>query len=408
MTQTDAPAFVYNPFTADYIQDPYPYYKEMRQKDPVHEHPLGFWILAKHADLREVMRAEHSVEDRYEDTTPFKELRKAGVGGVDFRSVLDRSVLNLDPPDHTRLRRLMTYAFNARSILAQRDRMTELVDDALNRMADAGRADIVRDYAYPMAFTMICDLLGMPDTDLSSLRPLLEVIVRLAEPSVDQGMLAKIAKADQEMSERIAEVIDIKRREPDNSLLSGMIQAEHEGDRLTEEELISQVATLYLAGYESTINLISNGVLNLLRDREQFELLAGRPDLDANAVEEFLRYDASVQQVRRITLTPQVIGGKEIPANAFVLGLVGSANRDEDFFGPDAGDLRVDRPNAGEHISFGERAHYCIGASLARVQAQLAVGRLIRRFPRMALDGEVTWKTRITVRAANAVHVTVS
>ena len=407
MTATDAEPFVFNPFTDEFLQNPYPYYREMRQKDPVHEHPLGFWVLARHADVRAVMRGGHSVDDTNEAESTFKKLRKAG-GGSDFQSVLDRSVLNLDPPDHTRLRQLMTPVFNARSILAQTDRMTSLVDDALDRIADAGKADIVEDFAYPLAFTMICDLVGMPAADLGPLRPLLEVIVRLAEPGVDPELLAGIADADRELAGRITEIIAAKRNAPDNSLLSGMIQAENDGDRLTEEELISQVATLYLAGYESTVGLVSTSVLSLLRNPEQLELLAGRPDLDANAVEEFLRYDASTQQVRRITLTPQPAGDKVIPAGAFVLGLVGSANRDEDFFGPDADELRVDRPNAREHISFGDRAHYCLGATLARVQAQVAVGRLIRRFPKLALDGEITWKTQATIRAAKAVPITVS
>nr|WP_042178755.1 cytochrome P450 [Kibdelosporangium sp. MJ126-NF4]CEL13399.1 putative cytochrome P450 hydroxylase [Kibdelosporangium sp. MJ126-NF4]CTQ99088.1 putative cytochrome P450 hydroxylase [Kibdelosporangium sp. MJ126-NF4] len=412
MTTTEAQpgstGFAFNPFTPEFIENPYPYYAMMRAKEPVHLHPLGFWVLARHQDVRSLLRSGHSVDERNEAPSPFQELRQAGRGS-DFTSVLNRSMLNVDPDDHTRLRRLVSAAFNGRSILGLKARMTEIVDGMLDQIADAGRTDIVKDFAYPLAFSMICELLGMPETDHVALRELLEVIARSAEPVVDPELLGRISTADREFSQRMADVIATKRRHQDDSLLSDMIRAEHEGDKLTEDELIAQVATLYLAGYESTVNLIANGVIALLRNPDQHRLLTGRPDLDANAVEEFLRYDTSVQQVRRITLAPHLASdGQEIPPNSFVLGLVGSANRDEAAFGPDAGKLRVDRPNAKEHLSFGDRTHYCLGAALGRVQAQLAVGRLVRRFPRLQLTEEVTWKTRVTVRASNAVRVAIS
>jgi cytochrome P450 len=399
--------YVFNPFAPGFAEDPYPFYAELRATDPVHQNPFGFWILGRHADVSALLRSKHSVEDRNAGPSPMTELL-AAADQVDTRA-LAPSMLDRDPPDHTRLRRLVSKAFTRRAIEALEPRVVELVDAALDsieqRIAREGKADLVTELAYPLPFTVICEMLGMPDTDHERLRELAGVLVRSLEPVNDPALITAIAEADLELSRRIAEVIETKRRSPGDDLLTALIQAEDNGDVLSDAELVAQVVLLYVAGHETTVNLISNGAIALLRHPEQFGLLAGHPELDENAVEELLRYDSPVQQSRRITLSPYEVGGRVIPTGSFVLAGLASANRDEDVFGPDAAALRLDRPNARAQLSFGGGPHHCLGAALARLEGRVALGRLVRRFPALALAGELSWNGRINLRGPNAVPV---
>jgi cytochrome P450 len=355
-----------------------------------------------------LLRSKHSVEDRNAGPSPMSDLRQAAEQVDDIRA-LAPSMLDRDPPDHTRLRRLVSKAFTRRAIEALEPRVVALVDAALDgiarRIARDGQADLVTELAYPLPFTVICEMLGMPDTDHERLRELAGVVVRSLEPVNDPELITAIAEADLELSRRIAEVIETKRRSPGEDLLTALIQAEDDGDVLSDTELVAQVVLLYVAGHETTVNLISNGAIALLRHPEQFALLAGHPELDENAIEELLRYDSPVQQSRRITLSPYEVGGRVIPTGSFVLAGLASANRDEDVFGSDAGTLRLDRRNARAQLSFGGGPHHCLGAALARLEGRVALGRLVRRFPTLSLAGELSWNGRINLRGPNAVPV---
>jgi len=211
-------------------------------------------------------------------------------------------------------------------------------------------------------------------------------------------MAAAITAADAELTQIAAEMIAWKRANPAGDLLTALINAEDDGDVLDDDELIAQTLLLYIAGHETTVNLIAGGTLALLRHPAQLALLREDPALIGNAVEELLRYDSPVQATRRITLEQVSLSGVTIPAGSFVLASLGSANRDESYWGPDAAELRVDRENARQHVSFGAGPHHCLGASLARMEASIALGRLTARFPGLALDGEVTWNGRINLR----------
>jgi len=402
-----AEPYIFNPFAPGFTVDPYPSYAELRAKDPVHEHPLGFWVLGGHDDVVALLRSKNSVDDRnVAPDNPMTQLAEEARSG----RALALSMLDRDPPDHSRLRKLVTKAFTVRAVEALEPRVVELVDAALDRIerriAEDGRADLVAELAYPLPFTVICEMLGMPQTDHDRLRELAGTLVRSLEPVTDPELLAAISAAGTEISARIAQVIEDKRRSPGEDLLTALIQAEDDGDALTDAELVSQVTLLYVAGHETTVNLIANGSIALLRNPGQFALLAARPDLDANAVEELLRYDSPVQQSRRITLEPYQVGGRVIPAGAFVIANLASANRDEAFWGPDADQLRVDRRNARAQVSFGGGPHHCLGAALARLEGRVAIGRLIRRFPGLALDGEITWNGRLNLRGPVAVPIT--
>jgi cytochrome P450 len=245
---------------------------------------------------------------------------------------------------------------------------------------------------------VIAEMLGTPPADHERIRQLSGTIVRSLEPVNDPAMVAAIAAADAELTQIATGMIAWKRANPAGDLLTALINAEDDGDVLDDDELIAQTLLLYIAGHETTVNLIGGGTLALLRHPDQFERLREHPGLIPNAVEELLRYDSPVQATRRVTLEPVTFSGATIPAGSFVLALLGSANRDESYWGPDAAELRLDRENARQHVSFGAGPHHCLGASLARLETSIALARLTIRFPGLALDGEVTWNGRINLR----------
>jgi cytochrome P450 len=402
-------AVTFAPFSAEFTDDPYPHYAELRAHVPVEHHELGFWALWRHADVTDMLRGRLSVEDaNLSPFGPMREIydeiyRKANRGRRgDAMSMLDR-----DPPDHTRLRRLVSRAFTPRTIETLTPVIQSLVDESLDRIADGGEVDLIEELAFPLPFAVISTMLGIPETDVTRLRELSHLIVRSLEPVPDEQTISDIIHADIEMSERTAAAIDWKRAHPADDLLTALINAEDAGDALSDAELIAQVVLLYVAGHETTVNLIGNGTLALLHSPEQAAIWRERPDLDDNAVEELLRYDSPVQLSRRITLDDYEVDGRVIPKGSFVLASLGSANRDEIHFGADADRLRLDRPNAKQHASFGGGVHHCLGAALARTEGRIALSSLFRRFPSLTLSGTPERNGRINLRGLTNLPVRV-
>jgi len=396
VSQTMPPA-LFDPFAPGFTDDPYPQYATVRAQAPVLRHPLGFWLLTRYEDVAFLLRAGMSVEDRNITDRELLDLRKLMYGDEVTRSG-GVSMLDRDPPDHTRLRRLVSKAFTPRAVEALRPRITGLVDEMLDAAARQGSVDLVDALAFPLPFAVIAEMLGTPPADHERIRQLSGTIVRSLEPVADPALVEAIVAADAELTQIAGEMIAWKRAHPAGDLLTALVNAEDDGDVLDDEELIAQTLLLYIAGHETTVNLIAGGTLALLRHPDQLALLRENPGLTGNAVEELLRYDSPVQASRRITVEPVTIGGTDIPAGSFVLASLGSANRDESFWGPDAAELRLDRENARQHVSFGAGPHHCLGASLARMEASIALARLTARFPGLALDGEVTWNGRINLR----------
>jgi cytochrome P450 len=396
MSQTLPPP-LFDPFAPGFTDDPYPQYAALRATAPAYQHPFGFWLLTCYDNVSWLLRASLSVEERNIAAGPFTELREQMYGEEADRprgvSMLDR-----DPPDHTRLRRLVSKAFTPRAVQALRPRITGLVDSMLDAAEREGRVDLVDALAFPLPFAVIAEMLGTPPADHERIRQLSGTVVRSLEPVADPALAAAIAAADGELRATAAGMIAWKRANPADDLLTALINAEDDGDVLDDEELIAQTLLLYIAGHETTVNLIAGGTVALLRHPAQLARLRDDPALIANAVEELLRYDSPVQASRRITTEPVSISGVTIPAGAFVMASLGSANRDEGFWGPDAAELRLGRTNARQHVSFGAGPHHCLGASLARLEASIALARLTARFPGLALDGQVAWNGRINLR----------
>ncbi|UVS77716.1 cytochrome P450 [Actinokineospora sp. UTMC 2448] len=394
---------LFNPFMPGFTDDPYPHYRELRDADPVQEHPMGFWFVSRHDEVADLLRANLSVEQRHLAPHPVRDSIR-GEGEASLRGG-GLSMLDRDPPDHTRLRRLVSKVFTPRAIEGLRPRITELVDEAVDRLSCGG--DVVAELAFPLPFAVINEMLGMPLADAERVRDLTGTLVRSLEPIADPDLVSRIRDADAELSALCREAIAAKRAEPADDLLTALVRAEEDGDVLDDDELVAQVVLLYVAGHETTVNLISNGVVALLRHPDQLRALRETPELIGNAVEEFLRYDSPVQSGRRVTTRPVTVADREIPAGSFVLLGQASANRDERFWGPDADTLRLDRRDARLHVSFGAGPHHCLGAALARMEAQVAIGRLVARCPNLAQAGEIEWNGRINLRGAARVPVSV-
>jgi cytochrome P450 len=398
--------YVFDMFADGFAENPYPHYAELRATAPVHEHPLGFWLLSRYDDVVRLQKAGHSVDERNLTNLPSWKSDSSTLGKQN-RMMRGLSLVDQDPPDHTRLRRLVTKVFTRRAVEELRPRVTELVDHALDRIADAGRADVVAELAFPIPFTVISELLGIPVAEHDRLRELSGILALGLEPLPDPGLQARIRAASQELTELVGGLARWKRANPGEDLFTALIAAEDDGDVLSEDELVAQVAFLYIAGHETTVNLIGGGILALLRHPDQLRLLRTDPALAGNAVEELVRYDTSVHLMRRITVDPLPVGGTEIPPGTWVVACLAAANRDRQFWGEDADALRLDRPNAHQNVSFGAGVHHCLGAALARVEARVAFSRFAQRFAAPVLD-DLRWNGRINVRGPAKLVVRVS
>lgn len=394
---------MFDPFAPGFAADPYPAYAVDRATEPVQQTPFGPWIVFDHATSMRLLR----------DTTMSVDVRKAiEISGVDPRNrtkVLaellpdrppreDTSILNIDPPDHTRLRKLVSSVFTPRRVADLRPLIERIVDGHLDAVAERGEMDLIADLAFPLPFTVISEMLGIPESDRDQVRDWSHTLVRILDFTIGPEELVQCLLAGEAMREHLSEVIAWKRRNPADDLLTALLRAEDDGDVLTDTELLDQVTVLFIAGHETTVNLIGNGTWALLRNRSQLELLRDDPSVEATAIDELLRYDSPVQMSRRIALESVEIGGHVVDPGTFVLTCLGSANRDPEVFGDDADVLDLRRTDAARHLSFGSGTHHCLGASLARLEGTVAISRLVRRFGALEAAGEPAWNGRLVLR----------
>jgi cytochrome P450 len=403
-TTTGEPV-IFNPFEPGFFDDPYPQYAALREHDPVHRSPLEVWVLFRYDDIVGLLR-DSTLSVQVDNATPTARMQMFAEQAPEERERGAHSILNVDPPDHTRLRRLVSKAFTPKMVHELRPRIQALVDEALDTMAARGEADVISDLAFPLPFTVISEMLGMPDGNRDEVRGWSHTLTKTLDPILSpEEVQAALAAADN-MQAHVQDVLAWKRDHPADDLLTGLLAAEDEGDRLSEIELLDQVLLLYVAGHETTVNLIGNATLALLGHPDQLARLRADPELDGGAVEELLRYDSPVQFSRRITIADLDVDGATIPAGTFTLTCLGSANHDEARWGPTADELDITRADAGQHMSFGNGIHHCLGSSLARTEAQVAIGALVRRFPDLALAGEPERNGRVVLRGLESLPVT--
>ncbi len=395
----------FNPFLPEVHEDPYPLYHQLRAADPVHRSPLGFWVLTRHSDVLAVLRHAHMGRDPRRSER--MELLRASAEVDELLSSEEAapSMLFVDPPDHTRLRALVTKAFTPGAVERLRPRIEAIVAELLDRVVNAGEMDVVEDLAYPLPVTVICELFGVPERDWDRFRAWSRELVRLLDPLVAADSLERALRARQALREYLRELIAARRAHPAGDLLTALIAAEDQGRQLSEPELVSMCVLLLVAGHETTVNLIANGTLALLRHPEARAGLQAGAELPASAVEELLRYDSPVQFTSRHALADLEIGGRRVRAGETVIAVLGAANRDPAQF-PDPDRLDLTRaPN--RHVAFGGGIHFCLGAPLARVEARIAIGALLARLPGLELGPRpLVRRDTVTLRGLASLPVT--
>ena len=367
--------------------DPYPRYSRLREISPVVRADDNALVVTRHADCAAVVR------DSRLGHMPSHMLAFVGMADWAEHPALHQlftSILAINPPDHTRLRRLVSSQFTARRVQELRPAVEQMVDRLLDGLD--GPADFITAFAFPLPVNVIGELLGVPAADRAPFQSLVRDWSQLLD-TISPEVIAKADPAAATMRAYLAELAAERRRDPQDDLLSALVAAEEEGDRLTEDELLTMAVLLFAAGFETTTNLLANGLVALLRNADQLPALHSSPTV---AVEELLRYDSPVQLVPRVAWEDTAIGGAPLAAGGRVVAYLGAGNRDpERFADPDRLDLsRSD--NAP--LSFGGGMHYCLGAPLARLEAQVAFPALLRRFPGIALDGEPERRDSLTIR----------
>ncbi|MDY7088700.1 MAG: cytochrome P450 [Actinomycetota bacterium] len=375
--------------------NPHPSYASWRREGPIRQVRLAggtvVWLITRYDDARRALADPRIAKTGGDDGPPSNSVLQA----------LSRHMLAADPPDHTRLRRLVSAAFTARRIEALRPRISGIAEDLLDRFPSTP-FDLIDAYAFPLPIQVICELLGIPADDRDAFRAWSDIIVG-GVAYQDQFPGAAAA-----MVGYIQGLLAARRAEPGDDLLSGLIGVRDSGDSLTEDELISMVFLLLLAGHETTVNLIGNGAYLLLSRPERWERLCAEPALIPTAIEEFLRYESPVETATyRITTEEVEIGGRTLPARSPVLIGLLSANHDGDRF-DNADDVALDRAH-NPHLAFGHGIHYCLGAPLARLEAQIAFTALTRRYPglRLAVDpSELVWRPGLLLRGLFTLPVT--
>ncbi|CAB4372752.1 MAG: cytochrome P450 [Actinobacteria bacterium] len=401
---------MFNPFTPGFAENPYEQYRIQRESEPIQQTPFGPWIVFNHAESVQLLRdvtlsvdVRKAIEILGEDPRDRAKMRAELFPDKAPRE--DTSVLNIDPPDHTRLRKLVSSVFTPRRVADLAPMIERVVDEHLDAVAGGEQMDLIADLAFPLPFAVISEMLGMPDGDSAQLREWSHALVKILDFTIGPDELVAAVTSGEHLRQHIAEVIEWKRSNLGDDLLSALILAEDNGDVLSDTELLDQVNVLFIAGHETTVNLIGNGTWALLQNRDQFELLRDDPSVEATAIDELLRYDSPVQISRRITLEPIELAGHQIPAGVFVLTSLGSANHDPATFGPSADQLDLRRADAARHLAFGSGTHHCLGASLARLEGTIAITRLIRRFPELQAVGTPIWNGRLVLRGMDSLQL---
>jgi cytochrome P450 len=400
-----------NPFEPGFFDNPYAQYQLVREQDPVHLSPIGSWALFRYEDVHRVLRDPHlSVEERNATPLPFEMDADIQAMMEERREGGTHTMLNMDPPDHHRLRRLVSKVFTPRMIEELRPRVQQLVDEHLDAAPTDEEFDLIAGLAFPLPFIVISEMLGIPEgRDRLQLRAWSGAVVKTFDPIITREETLAAFDAIDNIIAYTNEAIAWKREHPSDDLLTALVAAEDEGDRLSEDELVEQVMLLYVAGHETTLNLVGNGTLALLRNRDQLELLVSDTSVDTTFVDELLRYDSPVQMSRRINLVPYEVGGKTMEPGTMLMTCLGSANRDPLKWGPTADQLDLRRADARDHMSFGGGVHSCLGAHLARLEGQVAVSTLVRRFPHIELATDTPeWNGRIVLRGLSRLPVTLT
>lgn len=380
-------------FTPDFTRDPYPAYAKLRQSDPVAKVMLPNgqtgWLISTFEDAAAVLKDPRFIKDM----TKFS--------GQEHPSVFSKNMLFSDPPDHKRLRGLVQKGFTPQRIESMRYHIGEIADKLLDDLIGKDRMNLIDDYAFPLPIIVISEILGVPTEDQDKFRLWSNSIIEASNQQMDENVARHMNEFIAYLKEWFAKV----REQPGDDMISELVVAENQGDRLTEEELYGVVTLMIIAGHETTVNLIGNGVLALIEHPKQRRLLQDRPELIREAIEEMLRYNGPVEfSTSRWAAEDMEFRGQRFQQGDLVIVALDSANRDPDQFkDPDLFDITREK---SPHLAFGKGIHLCLGAPLARLEGEIAIQALLRRFPRFALDGDVRnleWRPGMIVRGVREI-----
>ncbi len=399
---------IFNPFDPAFRANPYPYYDALRTLEPVHTTASGMVVLTRYADVSTTLKSadfSRDVEKYSTQASPTaRQLRR------ERQEVRTKSILNLDPPDHTRLRRIVSKSFTPSAMEKLRPRIQHLVDNVLDRAQEAGQIELIDDLAFPVPFQVISDLLDMPTERSIELREWSQIITNSLEPTSTETDFENSDEALGQLVPYLKGIIDHRRKHLGNDMLSSLITAEESGDQLTTQELVAFVVLLYIAGHETTVNLIGNGTLALLNNPEQ-QALVHNFGLSQTHIDELLRFDGPVQHTVRVPLVPvhYMVNNEQITVQpgTVVLTSLGGANHDPSMF-ENPNELQLNRANANRHMGFSSGIHYCLGASLAKLETEIAIGSLIKRFAQIEVVGTPSWRDRLTIRGVDQLRLSVS
>jgi hypothetical protein len=399
------PLSLYHLLDPAVLADPYPLYSRLRNEDPVHWDPyLHAWIVTRYADVVEVLRRFSANRTH----TPEKLSQLGMEQMVPIARVMVRQMLFLDPPQHSRVRKLAGAAFTPRRVERLRSHIEDIADSLLDEVASAAGMDVMEDFANPLPAIVTAEMLGVPTADHRRLKHWSQDFAEmLGNFQHNPERAAKVADSLREMTAYFADAVRRQATQPTEGLVGALANAEVSGDRLTEEEVVANVIVTLVGGLETTTNLIGNGLLTLLHHPEEMQRLRRDPALMPAAVEELLRYESPSQHTARLAPEDVTLGDKLIKRGQAVIAVMGAGNRDPERF-PDPDLLDLDRAD-NRHLAFGWASHFCFGAPLARIEGQIAFSALLRRLSGLRLaPGPITWRTNLGLRGLKALPVTLS
>ncbi|WP_369037686.1 cytochrome P450 [Streptomyces adonidis] len=395
----------FDPWDPAFVADPYPAYAELRARGRVvYYEPTNQWLVPHHADVSTLLR-DRRLGRTYQHRFTHEDFGRTAPPPEHepFHTLNDHGMLDLEPPDHTRIRRLVSKAFTPRTVEGLKPYVERLAGELVADLVKAGGGDLLTDVAEPLPVAVIAEMLGIPEADRAPLRPWSADICGMYELNPSQDTAARAVQASVEFTEYLRELIATRRKEPGDDLISGLIAAYDEGDRLTEQEMISTCVLLLNAGHEATVNATVNGWWALFRNPAQLAALRADHSLIPSAVEELMRYDTPLQLFERWVLDEIEIDGTVIPRGSEVALLFGAANHDPEVFA-DPGVLDLTRTE-NPHISFSAGIHYCIGAPLARIELAASMGALLRGAPTLRLGEEPVRKPNFVIRGLEGLSV---
>ena len=391
-----------NFLSPDFLRNPYPAFQMLRANAPILKTEMGFWVASRYEDVTAILRDKRfgkcfveRIEHQY----------GAEVWDQPVYASMRNWMLVMDPPDHTRLRKLVARAFTPRRLKDLRPRIQQLVDDSLDVVQERHEMDFLADFAYPLPVHVICDMLGIPIENRNWFFDGSRVSGRLIDPTpMTPDELKEVNEGHSVQVAYFRDLFERRRKEPGEDITTELLSAAEDGEKLSDDELIGNIILLFGAGHETTVNMLGNGMLHLLSNPEEWEKLKADPSLVTSAVEEMLRFDSSVQMTGRAAFEDVEISGVTIPKGEQVLTLLGAANRDPEQYDDPEG-FRVDRQNI-QPTSFGGGIHHCLGAPLARLEGEIALSTLIKRLPNMRLaNDELDWRKTFTLRGLSALPV---